>query len=201
MQILFTFCVGIGLSAACGFRVFVPMFVMSLGAKAGYLDLSCGFQWIGSWPALVAFGTATTLEIGGYYVPWLDNLLDTIATPAAAVAGSIATTSMVGDLHPMLQWSVGIIAGGGTATAVQALTVGMRAASAVTTGGLGNPAVATAEAGASVGLSVVAIVVVGTAAALVLGGSVLGLLFWLVRRFLRRRSDRAAAGAEPPEAG
>jgi hypothetical protein len=36
--------------------------------------------WLGSDAALVAFATALVVEIGAYYVPWLDNALDTIAT-------------------------------------------------------------------------------------------------------------------------
>jgi len=78
--------IGIGLSAACGFRVFVPFLVMSIAAQAGYLQLANGWEWIGSTPAIIAFAVAAILEIVAYYVPWLDNLLDTVATPAAVVA-------------------------------------------------------------------------------------------------------------------
>jgi len=51
--------VGVGLSAACGFRVFVPLLVMSAAARSGHLELAEGFAWIGSWPALAAFAVAT----------------------------------------------------------------------------------------------------------------------------------------------
>ena len=79
--------IGIGLSAACGFRVFVPLLIMSIAARSGFLHLSPGFEWIGTDAAMIAFGIATLLEIGGYFIPWVDNLLDTIATPAAVLAG------------------------------------------------------------------------------------------------------------------
>ncbi len=78
---------GIGLAAACGFRVFVPLLVVSIAAVSGNLELGSGSGWIRTWPALIVFAVATVLEIVAYYVVWLDNLLDTIATPAPAAAG------------------------------------------------------------------------------------------------------------------
>ena len=100
--------IGVGLAAACGFRVFVPLLVMSLASRAevGHLSLGPGFAWIGSTPALVAFSVATLLEIAGYYIPWVDNLLDTVATPTAIVAGILVTASAVTDMSPFLRWSL-----------------------------------------------------------------------------------------------
>lgn len=146
METLLGLMIGIGLSAATGFRVFVPLLGMNIAAMSGHLTLSSGFEWIGAWPAFIAFATATALEIGAYYVPWLDHFLDTITTPAAIVAGTIMTASMVGDISPLLKWSLAIIAGGGTAAIVQAGTIIARGTSAMVTGGFGNFAVATAEA-------------------------------------------------------
>src|SRR3954468_22937556 len=139
MDTALSICVGIGLSAACGFRVFVPLLVMSIASLSGHLSLAHGFGWIGTYPALVSFAVATCFEIGGYYIPWLDHLLDTLATPAAIVAGTVVTAAMVGKMDPMLKWTLAIIAGGGAAGIVQGTTVVARAASTVTTGGLGNP--------------------------------------------------------------
>src|SRR5919106_151727 len=100
MDLLLSLGIGLGLSAACGFRVFVPLLVMSIAANSGHLSLAPGFQWIASNEALVAFLIATCLEVGAYYIPWVDNLLDTIATPAAIVAGTIITASMVTNVSP-----------------------------------------------------------------------------------------------------
>src|SRR5205814_3692163 len=150
MENLLSICLGIGLSAACGFRIFVPMLVMSIAALSGHLSLAHGFEWIGSYPALIAFSVATCLEIAGYYIPWVDHLLDTVATPAAIVAGTIVTASMVADVSPFLKWTLAIIAGGGAAGMVQGTTVLARGASGATTAGLANPVVATAELAGSV---------------------------------------------------
>src|SRR6267378_1901809 len=109
METLMSICLGIGLSAACGFRVFVPLLVMSIGSLSGHLTLAHGFEWIGSYPALVSFSVATCLEVAGYYIPWIDHLLDTIATPAAIVAGIIVSSSMLTSIDPFLKWTLAVI--------------------------------------------------------------------------------------------
>ena len=158
MDTALSICVGIGLSAACGFRVFVPLLIMSIASLSGHLTLASNFQWIGTYPALIAFSVATAVEIGGYYIPWLDHLLDTIATPAAIVAGTIVTSSMLINMDPFLKWTLAVMAGGGVAGVVQSGTILTRAASTTTTGGLGNPLVATAELGLSIFTSILALV-------------------------------------------
>lgn len=149
---------GLGLAAACGFRIFTPLLVASVAARAGYLDLGSGFSWIESTPALIAFSVATAVEVVAYYVPWLDNLLDTIATPAAVVAGALLAASVVTGFEPWLKWTLATIAGGGLAGAVQLTTTGVRGASTLMTGGLGNMAVSSIELLGAVGLSLLAIV-------------------------------------------
>ena len=138
METALAFIVGIGLSAACGFRVFIPLVGMSYGAMNGHINVGEGFEWIGSWPALIAFSTATVFELAAYYIPWVDNALDAITTPLAIAAGTVTTTSLLGDISPFMKWSLGIIGGGGVSGLVQAGTVALRAGSSGTTGGLGN---------------------------------------------------------------
>lgn len=190
MESLLSICVGVGLSAACGFRVFVPMLVMSIAALSGHLHLAPGFAWIGSYPALIAFSVATCLEITGYYIPWFDHLLDTIATPAAIVAGTVVTASMVTDISPFLKWSLAIIAGGGVAGLVQGTTVLTRGASLAGTGGLANPVVSTIELAGSVVTSILAILV----PALVIFFLVLFFFFFGRKLFRRRRMTGAGVG-------
>ncbi|MEO6035234.1 MAG: DUF4126 domain-containing protein [Verrucomicrobiota bacterium] len=158
MGMLLSLLMGIGLSAACGFRVFVPLLIMSIATKAGHLTLVPSFQWIGSDIALVTLAVATCLEITAYYIPWLDHFLDVIATPVAIVAGTIVTASMVGGMSPFLKWTLAVIAGGGAAGLVQGATVVTRGASGVATAGIGNPLVSTAELIGSVLMSILSIV-------------------------------------------
>jgi hypothetical protein len=157
METLLSICIGIGLSAACGFRIFVPPLVMSMAAIFGHLTLSPNFSWMGSYTAMVAFAVATCIEIAAYYIPWVDNLLDTVATPMAMAAGTIVTASVIPDADPMLQWTVALIAGGGSAGTIQAFTGIGRLASTVMTGGLGNALLSTIESGSAIILSGLAI--------------------------------------------
>ncbi|MEP6664030.1 MAG: DUF4126 domain-containing protein [Verrucomicrobiota bacterium] len=159
MEIFLSLCIGIGLSAACGFRIFVPLLAMSIATKAGHLTLVPAFQWVGSDAALIAFAIATCLEIAAYYMPWLDHFLDVIATPAAIVAGTLVTASMVGGMSPFLKWTLAVIAGGGAAGLVQGATVVARGTSGIGTGGLGNPIVSTLELVGSIIMSILSIVV------------------------------------------
>lgn len=149
--------VGVGLSAACGFRVFVPLMGMSIAALSGHITLGPDFAWIGTKTALLAFSTATTLEIATYYVPWVDNMMDALMTPAALVAGTIVTASMIGEMSPFLKWTTAVIAGGGVSGIVQGGTVALRAGSSGATGGLANPIVSTLEMIGSVALTIIAI--------------------------------------------
>jgi hypothetical protein len=150
METLLGIMVGIGLSAACGFRVFVPLLAMNLAVLSGQLHLSPEFAWIGSYYATVAFGIATIVEVLGYYIPWLDHMLDIVATPAAVVAGTLVTASTLIDISPFLKWALALIAGGGIAGLTQGTTVALRAQSTAATGGLANPLIATLELAGSI---------------------------------------------------
>ena len=184
MENLLNICLGIGLSAACGFRVFIPLLVVSIASLAGHLALSPGFQWIGTYPAFIVLATASILEIAVYYIPWVDNLMDSIAGPTAVVAGILVAASSIIHMDPLLKWSLAIIAGGGTAAIFHGSTSLVRGASTALTGGIGNHAVATAELGIASGLSILAI-----ALPLLSMIVILTLLFFIIRkRFQKRRA-------------
>lgn len=143
--------IGIGLAAASGFRVFLPMFAVSLASYMGWIPMNEHFQWLAGLPTLITTGIATIVEILAYYIPYVDHLLDTISIPLATIAGSIMFASQFTDLGTFPTWALALIAGGGTAAAISSGFAGTRAASTATTGGLGNSVVATTEtAGAGI---------------------------------------------------
>ena len=159
MEMVSSVGLGVGLAAACGFRVFLPVLVMGLAARAGFLELTEGFEWMAGTPALLTVAVAMVFEVGAYYVPWLDNLLDTVAMPAAVTAGTVVAAANVETATPLLSWSVAAVTGGGAAAVVQAGTTLLRGASTLATAGLGNPVVSTAENGGALGLSLLALTV------------------------------------------
>ena len=191
-QIALALAAGIGLSASCGFRVFLPPLIVSLASMAGFVSLGEDFAWMSSWQAAVAFGVAAVVEIAAYYIPALDNFLDTISVPLSTIAGFGITAALLGsDVSPALRWILAVIAGGGTAIATSTATAGIRAVSTTTTAGLGNGLFSTLEAGTSTMLSIIAI-------ALPILGLVLAILaFVLVRKLIRKlRNRKKAAPAE-----
>jgi uncharacterized protein DUF4126 len=171
--------VGLGLAAAAGLRVFLPLLMLGAAARLGWLPLVDGFDWLASTSGLTALGVASILEIGAYYIPWIDNLLDAVASPLAILTGVLATAAVTTDLPPPLRWALAIVAGGGTAGAVQAVTSLTRLKSTALTAGLGNPVLATLELVGSFLTSIVAIVLPLVAIVLVIA------FFLLVRRAAR----------------
>jgi hypothetical protein len=192
MESLFGIPVGLALSTAAGLRVFIPLLLTGLAARLGYLSLTPGMTWLGSDAALLAFGLATVLEVGAYYVPWLDNLLDTLATPAAITAGVITTAAVTPELSPLLRWTLAIVAGGGAAGLVQAGTALLRLKSSTFTAGVGNPAVATGELVGSLALSGLALLT-----PLLAGAVVVLVLVVLARRLVALLRERPRAKRAP----
>jgi hypothetical protein len=179
---------GVGLAAAVGLRVFVPLLVASVGAYTGHLQLSDSFMWLGTLPAVITLSVAAVVEVAGYYIPGVDHLLDVVMTPAAFVAGALVSAAVIVDLPPLVKWITAIIAGGGTAAVTQSITALLRVKSTATTAGLANPVVASAELGGSLGISVLAI-----ALPLVALVVVVALVIFAVRRgraLLSRRNQQ-----------
>lgn len=156
-QALVSVAIGLGLAAACGFRVFVPLLIASVAARYGHLPLAGGFEWLGSGFTLIALASATVLEIIAYYVPWLDHALDLGATPAAVLAGMLAAASVLVGMPPALKWAVTIIGGGGVAGLIQGASVFLRLKSTALTGGVANPVVSTVELVGAVATGLLAI--------------------------------------------
>jgi hypothetical protein len=181
---------GLALAAATGFRVFLPMLIVSGAAYTGHLPLDDGFAWLGTLSALSMLCVAAVVEVLAYYIPVVDNLLDVVAAPAAFIAGTILSAAVMTDMPPMVKWTAAVVAGGGVAGFTRGLTGILRAHSTVLTGGLGNSVIATAELGGAVLIPFLALMAPVAAIGLVV-------LFLLVAiRLLRRRfrGDKSSTG-------
>ncbi len=138
---------GIGLAASAGFRIFLPLFALSLASHFGVWELNENWQWLGSMFAVITLGSATVIELLAYFIPWVDNLLDSAALPLAGIAGTAVMVSTITNLDPVVTWSLAIIAGGGTATAIKGAAAAGRLTSSVSTAGVGNPLISAVESG------------------------------------------------------
>jgi hypothetical protein len=206
MHIILALVAGICLAAACGFRVFVPLLIASIGVHLGWLNVGPSFNWLGSDWALALLGVATATEVAGYYIPWVDHALDTVSTPAAAIAGTLMAMSQISGLtatdgspllptagpsiSPAFGWIMSAVLGGGAALIVQLGTVALRIASTATTGGLANPIVSTFEHAGAVIVAALAILV--PVVALIITGVVLALAIrWWINRSARTQAMQA----------
>jgi hypothetical protein len=198
METLLGVAIGVGLSAASGFRLVVPFLVMSLASLSGHLALAPDMAWIGTYPALAAFAIATFLEILVYFIPWLDDLMGALSVPVAVIAGTVITASFVTDMSPFLRWTLAAIAGGTVAGSVDVLTTGLRFASTVTTAGTANWLVSLGELLSSTLLSLLALLTPAIAV-----GLVALLLIWSIRKAHRlaarqSRQDTMSPGHVSP---
>lgn len=184
--------IGIGLAAATGFRVFLPMFAVSLASYLGWIPMNENFEWLSGLPALITTGIATAVEILAYYIPFVDHLLDTLSVPLATIAGSVIFATQFTDIGTLPLWALALIAGGGTAATISSGFAGTRAASTATTGGLGNSVVATTETAGAGLMSVLAlaapVIAAMVALILVITVWVLGKKIW--KKFRNYQSDK-----------
>jgi hypothetical protein len=178
---------GIGLAAATGFRIFVPLLIAGIAARLDWIPLNDGFAWLESTPALLTLGTAALFETLAYYIPGLDHILDLIAAPAAVVAGVITSASVMTDIPPTIMWPLAIVAGGSVAGLTKTGSALIRAKTGVATAGLGNPVVSTAETAGAMAVSLLALLVPVLCFLLVVA-----ILYWSVRRIGRFIAARRA---------
>lgn len=190
LDLLTSIALGVGLAAAVGLRVFLPLLVLAIAGYTGTVPLAESFQWLASLPAVAMLAVAALVEVAAYYIPGVDNLLDTLATPAALVAGTVAAAAVMTDLPPLVRWTTAVIAGGGAAGLTQGVSSLLRLKSTAITGGLGNPVVASGELGGAVTLSLLAVFAPIVALALVV------LLVWVVVKLLRRLFTRRGAAGD-----
>ncbi len=186
---------GIALSACCGFRVFVPMLAGSLAAFFNWYDFAPQMQWLGTLPALITFGTASILEIGAYYIPFLDNLLDTIAAPLSVGAGTVLASSILPIDENMTRWIAALFTGGIAAGTLNLGTGLLRLLSSKFTAGAGNVVVASTENAAAVGGSVLSLLAPVFAAVIIAV-----LVIWVIMK-MGSKLRRAFIGKSPPAPG
>lgn len=179
---------GIGLAASSGFRVFLPLFALSISSYFGVWPLNENWQWLASTQALIILGIAAIAESLSYLVPLIDNLLDTIAVPLAGLAGTAVMASTAADLSPAVTWTLAIIAGGGAAAAIKGTNAATRAASTATTGGAANPVFSIIETGIAVIMSILSLFLPILAVFVVLMAA-----FWLYRKYTRYKRSREQA--------
>lgn len=192
MEAVLSVSLGLGLSAASGFRVFLPALLVNIATLSGWIEPAGQFAWLGTWTTFWALLSASIIEVGAYYIPFIDNALDTIAAPLSVAAGTLLTTSFIEIDDPALRWGLGLIMGGGTAGVVQLGTSLLRLGSSGMSGGLGNPVLASVENTAAFSLSTLSILL-----PLLAAGLAIGIVVWILSRWRRWRMRKRTAREKP----
>ncbi|MAP79491.1 MAG: hypothetical protein CL526_00235 [Aequorivita sp.] len=188
LELFISIFLGVGLAAAVGFRVFLPLLALSLAGYLSYIPLNESWQWLGSLTAVITLSIATIVEVCGYYIPWIDNVLDTIALPLATLAGTVVIVATVSEVSPFVTWALAIIAGGGTAAVIKGNSAAARLTSTSTTGGLANPVLTTVETGISGFMAIASIFIPILAFIFVI------LLFIIIFRFYKKLRKKDSFG-------
>lgn len=188
LEMIMSICLGVGLAASSGFRVFVSLFILSCASYFGVIPVNENWQWVASTPALIILGVASLVESVSYLIPYVDNVLDNLAVPLAGVAGTLVMASTLTDFSPAMTWALAIVAGGGAATTIKGSAATTRLASTASTGGLANPVVSVAETGTAILLSILSIF----APILAVIVAILGIiaLIWFMIKFKNRIVSR-----------
>ena len=139
VTLLASLVLGVSLAASCGLRAFLPLFVLGMGARLGLVDLGDAFEWLGHTPALLALGVGVVCELLGDKIPFVNHVLDLLATPLRAVAGMLVLAATVVDMPIWIVALLAIILGGGVALAVHVTKSGLRGASTAATAGASSP--------------------------------------------------------------
>lgn len=130
---------GVSLAASCGLRAFLPLFLVGMGARLGLVDLGDAFEWLGHTPALLALGVGVVCELLGDKIPFVNHVLDLLATPLRALAGMLVLAATIVDMPIWVVALLAIIIGGGVAVAVHVTKSGLRGASTAATAGASSP--------------------------------------------------------------
>ncbi len=136
---------GVSLAAACGLRAFLPLFVAGMAARLGFVDLGEAFQWLCATPCLLALGVGVVVELLADKVPFLNHLLDLIATPVRTGAGMLVVAATLVDVPTWIVALLALIVGGGIALTVHLARAGMRVTSTAASAGAATPAVSLLE--------------------------------------------------------
>lgn len=179
-------CLALGLSAACGFRTFLPLLALSAAARFKLFDfaLSDSLAWIGSDVALLTLAVAAVVEFAGDKIPIVDNFLSIASTVTRPAAGMLAAGAAVSTNDPVVAGIAALIVGLPTAAAVHTISATGRVASTVQTGGIANPVLSVVEDVVSTAMIAIAFLLPILVPLLLIAFAV---LVWRLARGVRRR--------------
>lgn len=157
MEGIIALATGLGLATASGLNAYLPLLTIGIFARMGWIELAEPFGVLTNVFVLLIIAALAALDFVGDKVPAVDSGLHAVGLVISPLAGAILALASQGDIatvSPVLVGLAGVVAAGGTHAARAAARPVITAATA----GTGNSVVSAVEDGASLGLSVLAIV-------------------------------------------
>lgn len=189
---------GMGLSAAAGLNAYIPFLIVALLARfTDVITLPVGMEWMESWWAIGIGAVLLLTELTLDKVPAVDSINDAVQTFIRPTMGGLMGAATAGastlDESTWMQenaW-VGVLLGVIVSALVHTGKAAARPVINAGTVGLGAPVVSTAEDGASIGISLLAVFVpILVVLVLILLAAALVQVFGLYLRLRRRRAPR-----------
>jgi hypothetical protein len=205
---------GVGLSASAGLNAWIPLLTIGLLDRyTNLITLPHPWAWLANGWVLVILGVLLAIEFVADKVPVVDHVNDAVHTFIRPTAGGLAfgassesQTVTVSDPSTLLshhQWAP-IAAGAAIALAMHLMKAAARPVINATTLGAGAPVASVLEDIASLGMSLIAIII---PILVIVCLAIIVLIMWRAIRRLRRRRARKAAergmsvGRQPPPQG
>lgn len=147
---------GLALATATGFRIFLPMFLLSFTSHIGWVTLPQKLSWLEGETALFVLGVAMLIELVSYFIPGVDNIMDIIDTPIAVIVGFLVVFSVI-EVNSMMEWILAVVIGGIVPAVIKACKATIRGGVTLLMGGLGNGLFSIVEALASILIVVISV--------------------------------------------
>jgi hypothetical protein len=176
-----------GFSFAAGINLYATVAILGLATRFGWVDLPEQFRVFDNDIVITVAIVLYVIEFFADKIPWVDSIWDAVHTVIRPVGGALIAVATIGHASPTVTGLVALL-GGVLATGTHLTKAGTRAAANTSPEPFSNWILSLAEDAFVVGLGALALKFPIIAAAVVIVGVVLMIMFatWIVRAVRRR---------------
>lgn len=188
-----------GFSFAAGINLYATVAILGLASRYGWVALPDQFRVFDNNLIIGAAIVMYLVEFVADKVPWLDSVWDAIHTVIRPIGGALIAVTTLGQASPVTQTLVALL-GGTLAAGTHFSKAGTRVVANTSPEPFSNWILSLAEDAFVVGLGLIALKYPAVAAAVVIVGVVLMIVFasWIIRAVRRRWSRGSQVAAERP---
>ena len=123
---MYSLLMGIGLSSSTGYKPFIPLLIIGISSRLGFIELTEQSQWISSTLFICILVALSVLEVFSASIPIIGRIFEVLGIPITLVCGYITITSITGNLvesNIIIKHLIGILLGSGSAGLIKTLTI------------------------------------------------------------------------------